>query len=122
MADRFLCTVPNGDFVQPVAQCKRVMTDQDRANLIGNIMAQPGRAKERTQKRQPALFYKVDPDYGTWVAKGLGLEVGEIAALATISDDERTKTTANQGTRRGSPPELRCAPEGGPVLRGLCGP
>jgi len=39
-------------------------------------------AKKELQKRQTAIFYKVDPDYGTRVAKGLGLDIAEIKKIA----------------------------------------
>jgi len=50
-------------------------------------------AKKRIQLRQTALFYKVDPDYGTRVAEGLGLDVAKVKGLAEMSQDERAKAT-----------------------------
>ena len=50
-----------------------VMTDQDRENLIGNIVSHLSGAQKRIQLRQTAVFFKADPDYGSRVAKGLGL-------------------------------------------------
>ncbi len=69
------------------------MTDMDRDHLIGNIVAHLGNAQKRLQLRQTALFYKVDPDYGTRVAKGLNLDIDEIKRLAEMSQDERVKAT-----------------------------
>jgi catalase len=40
-----------------------------------------------------ALFYKVDPDYGLRVAKGLGLDGDEVKRLAAMSQEERVKAT-----------------------------
>jgi catalase len=90
-------THPNDDFVQPGALYRDVMTDEDRDHLIGNIVAHLGGAQKRIQLRQTAVFYKVDPEYGSRVAEGLGLEVDEVKRLAEMSQEERAKTTA-EGT------------------------
>ena len=68
---------PNDDFVQPRALYERVMTDVDRDHLIGNIVDHLGGAKKEIQIRQTVLFYKVHEEYGTIVAKGLGLDLEE---------------------------------------------
>ncbi len=69
---------PNDDFVQPRALYERVMTDVDRDHLIGNIVDHLGGAKKEIQIRQTVLFYKVHEEYGTRVAKGLGLDLEEV--------------------------------------------
>ncbi len=84
---------PNDDFVQPGNLYRKVMTDTDRDHLIGNIVSHLGNAQKRIQMRQTALFYKVDPDYGSRVAKGLGLDVAEVEKLAKMSQEERAKAT-----------------------------
>ncbi len=66
---------PNDDFVQPGNLYRKVMKDQDRENLIGNIVSHLGNAKKEIQIRQTRLFYKADPEYGLRVAKGLGIEL-----------------------------------------------
>jgi catalase len=93
-AGRFAYQHPNDDFVQPGNLYRDVMTDQDRENLIGNIVDHLGGAQKRIQLRQTALFYKADPDYGTRVAKGLGLDVKEVEKLASMSQEERAAATA----------------------------
>ena len=70
------------------------MTDQDRTNLIGNIVDHLGGAQKRIQLRQTALFFKADPDYGRRVAEGLGLELAEVERLAGMSQEERAKATS----------------------------
>lgn len=87
-------THPNDDFVQAGDLYRKVMTDEDRAHLIGNIVAHLGGAQKRIQLRQTALFYKADPDYGRRVAEGLGLDVEEVKRLAEMSQEERAKATA----------------------------
>ena len=69
------------------------MTDDARAHLVGNIVDHLGNAQERIQKRQTALFYKADPDYGSRVAEGLGLNVEEIKKLTGMSQEDRVKST-----------------------------
>ncbi len=70
------------------------MKDEDREHLVGNIVSHLRGAQERIQLRQTALFYKVDAEYGERVAKGLGLKVERVAALAAMSQEDRVKATA----------------------------
>ena len=93
MAARQPYTHPNDDFVQAGDLYRKVMTDQDRDHLIGNVVAHLGDAQKRLQLRQTALFYKADPEYGRRVAEGLGLDVQEIERLAALSQEERVKAT-----------------------------
>jgi len=67
------------------------MRDQDRQNLIGNIVDHLGGAQRRIQLRQAAIFYKADADYGRRVAEGLGFDVAEVERLAKMSQEERAK-------------------------------
>jgi catalase len=92
-AGRYPFTYPNDDFVQAGTLYRKVMSDQDRDHLIGNIVDHLGGAKKRIQLRQIALFYKADSDYGRRVAEGLGLDVNEIKRLANMSHEERAKAT-----------------------------
>ncbi len=94
LADRHPYTHPNDDFFQPGEMYRRVMTDEDRDHLIGNITTHLCNAQKRIQLRQSAVFYKCDPEYGRRVAEGLGLDVKEIERLAHLSDEERAKATA----------------------------
>lgn len=93
MAKRQPYTHPNDDFVQAGTLYSKVMTDQDRTNLIGNIVSHLGNAQKRIQMRQTAIFYKANPDYGRRVAEGLKLNVKEIEKLANMSHEERVKAT-----------------------------
>ena len=86
-------THPNDDFVQAGDLYRKVMSDQDRTNLVGNIVAHLSGAQKRFQLRQTALFYKADAEYGRRVAEGLGLEVNEIKRLAGMSQENRVKAT-----------------------------
>ena len=85
---------PNDDFVQPRALYAQVMSDTDRAHLIGNIVSHLKNAQQRIQLRQTALFHKVHPDYGTRVAQGLGLDPTQVAALAELTQEQLVAETA----------------------------
>jgi catalase len=85
---------PNNDFVQAGDLYRKAMTDTDRANLVGNIVSHLHNAQKRLQLRQTSLFYKADPQYGSRVAEGLGLNVAEVKALSQMSQEERVKATA----------------------------
>jgi catalase len=92
-ADRFTYQHPNDDFIQPGDLYRKVMTDYDRTNLIGNIAGHLGNAQKRIQLRQTALFYKADKDWGRRVAEELKLDVKQVEKLAAMSQDERAAAT-----------------------------
>ena len=69
------------------------MTEEAREHLVGNIVAHLSGAQKRIQLRQTALFFKADPDYGSRVAKGLGLDIKEVERLAKMTKEERAKAT-----------------------------
>ena len=94
LAERSPYTHPNDDFFQPGELYRRVMTDEDRDHLIGNITSHLCNAQKRIQLRQTALFYKADPEYGRRVAEGLGLDAKEVVRLAEMAQEERVKATA----------------------------
>jgi catalase len=94
MAARHEYKLTDVDFVQPGDLYRKVMKNEDREHLVGNIVSHLGGAQDRIQLRQAALFYKVDADYGARVAKGLGLPVERVAALAAMTQEERVKATA----------------------------
>jgi len=66
---------PNSDFAQPDALFSRVMKDKDRDALIDNITGHLKNAKPFIQERQCKVFYKVNPEYGIRVAKGMDLNM-----------------------------------------------
>lgn len=51
------------------------MTNQDRSNLVSNIVGNLKNANVDIQERQVKIFYKCDPEYGTRIAQGLGIPV-----------------------------------------------
>ena len=94
MADRYAPVLSDVDFVQAGDLYGKVMSGQDKTNLVGNIVAHLGNAAKRIQIRQTALFYKAHEEYGTRVAEGLGLEVAEVKKLAEMNQEDRVKATA----------------------------
>ena len=72
---RFKHSHPNDDFEQPRALFRKVMTETDRTHLIDNLVNAMKPVRRDIQERQVKLFFKVDPEYGSRIAKGLGLPV-----------------------------------------------
>jgi catalase len=81
------------DFFQPGELYRKVMTEQERSNLVGNIVAHLGNAQPFLQYRQSALFWKADADYGRRVAEGLGLDCARVKVLAAMSQGQRVAAT-----------------------------
>ena len=82
------------DFFQAGELYRRVMTDEDRDHLIGNITSHLCNAQKRIQLRQATIFHKADAEYGRRVAEGLGLDVKEVKRLAGMSQEDRARATA----------------------------
>ncbi|WP_419785467.1 catalase [Pseudodesulfovibrio sp.] len=93
VGDRHPYTHPNDDFIQPGNLYRKVMTDQDRTNLISNIVGNMRSVPNPIQLRQCALFYLTDEDYGTRVAEGLGLDKTEVVRLSGMTQAERVAAT-----------------------------
>ena len=93
MAARHSYELGDIDFVQAGDLYRKVMTDEDREHLVGNIVSHLKNAQKRLQLRQTALFYKADPKYGQRVGQGLGLSLEEIKRLAAMSQEDRVKAT-----------------------------
>ena len=81
------------DFVQAGDLYGKVMTDEDREHLVGNIVSHLCNAQKRIQLRQTALFYKAHEEYGSRIAGGLGLDIGEVRSLAAMTQEERIEAT-----------------------------
>ena len=77
---------PNDDFFQTGELYRRVMNNEDREHLVGNITTHLGNAQKRIQLRQSAIFYKADQEYGERVARGLDLDVNQVKSLAEMKN------------------------------------
>jgi catalase len=93
LAARHKPAYPQDDFVQAGDLYRKAMNDTDREHLVGNLVAHLGGAQKRIQLRQCALFYKADVEYGSRVAKGLGLSVQEVKRLANLTAEDRAEAT-----------------------------
>ena len=66
---------PNCDFSQPGTLFRKVMSDQDKRNTIGNLVAHMSgvdRKRRDIMERAIKNFYKADPEFGEGIAKGMG--------------------------------------------------
>jgi catalase len=68
----------NDYYTQP-GNLFRLMPKDAKERLIKNIVGSLKETPRRIQELQVQHFYKADPDYGTGVAKGLGLDITKIA-------------------------------------------
>ncbi|WP_394325762.1 catalase [Methanobrevibacter arboriphilus] len=81
------------DFFQTGELWRRVLSDEDKDHLVYNIVVHLGNAQERIRYRQCALFYKADPEYGTRVAEGIGLDINKVKELSEMTQEERVEAT-----------------------------
>ncbi len=95
-AERQEYTHANDDFAQAGDLYRKVMTEQERDNLIGNIVGHLGGAQRRIQLRQCAIFYKADVEYGTRVAEGLRLDLELVKNLSMLSHGKRAEATLKE--------------------------
>lgn len=76
-AERYDHRQGNEDYSQP-GDLFRLMTADQQAQLIGNIVRAMKPVPKDIQVRQIGHFYKADPAYGKGVAQGLGLSIDEV--------------------------------------------
>jgi catalase len=67
----------NDYYMQP-GNLFRLLKPEERARLIGNVVASMSTVPEQIQVRQIGHFMKADPAYGAGVALGLGLDIKKI--------------------------------------------
>jgi catalase len=94
MAARHAYELGDVDFFQAGELYRRIMSDQDRENLVSNIVGHLSGAQKRLQLRQTALFFKADSEYGERVGMGLGLDMEQVKGLAAMSQEQRVEATA----------------------------
>lgn len=71
-ANRYDHRIGNDDFTQ-AGNLYRIMSENQKSQLINNIVDSMKDVPKDIQLRQIGHFHKADPDYGQRVAKGLGL-------------------------------------------------
>lgn len=79
-ADRYDHWVGNADYWTQPGNLYRLMTAEEKARLIGNLVGAMQGVPRNIQLRQVRHFYKADPAYGEGVAKGLGIDVKDVKA------------------------------------------
>ncbi|MFL5588294.1 MAG: catalase [Ktedonobacteraceae bacterium] len=77
MRSAYTLHAEDNDFVQPGNLYRDVMSETDREHLVNNIVGHMSQGVERfiQERAVNTYWYQVDPDLGTRVAKGLGLEI-----------------------------------------------
>jgi len=76
-ADRYDHRQGNDDYRQ-AGDLYRLMSDEQKAQLIGNIVAAMQTVPEAIQRRQIGHFLQADPGYGEAIANGLGIAANSI--------------------------------------------
>lgn len=94
--ERHAVPVEDLDFEQPRELYNRVLKPEDKEHLIANLIDHLGQAPKPLQLRETALFYKVDPGFGTRVANGLKLDKAKVKALSEMTQADRVKNTPLQ--------------------------
>lgn len=79
-------------FYQP-GDLYRLMTEDKRLLLIENTTRNMTGVSENIRLRHAAHCYLADKDYGTRLAKALGIALDEIVKLSQLTHDERMKAT-----------------------------
>lgn len=80
-ADRWDDREGNDDY-QQAGHLYRLMSEDEKARLIANIVGAMEGAPRDIQLRQARHFFKADPAYGKAVAQGLGMDPAEIEKAA----------------------------------------
>ena len=84
---------PDDVFYQP-GNLYRLLAEDKKALLIDNTAHEIAPVTENIKYRHAAHCYMADPDYGTRLAKALGLDIQKVESLAQIKDHkERLKQT-----------------------------
>jgi catalase len=71
IAGRYDFIHSNDDYGQVSYLYNTVLTEDDRASLISNLVYSLGQCRKDVQDNMLRLFYKVDEDYGRRVQEGL---------------------------------------------------
>ncbi|QDU59690.1 Catalase [Planctomycetes bacterium Pan216] len=69
----------NDDYTQ-AGDLFRIMSDEQKSHLIGNIVGSMRPVSDEIKYRQIRHFHGADPDYGKGVAEGLGLDIAKVLA------------------------------------------
>ena len=78
LAQRYKPSHPNDDFAQAGSLYSKVLNDQGRENLVGNLVGAMKGIPVAIQERQCRIWYKCNPQYGERVAAGLKMPVNRL--------------------------------------------
>ena len=78
--DRYDHWVGNEDYWTQPGNLFRLMTAEEKARLISNLVGAMQGVPHEIQLRQLRHFYKADPAYAEGVAKGIRIDMKEIKA------------------------------------------
>jgi catalase len=79
MRTAYVAHAEDTDFIQPGNLYRNTLSDTDREHLVNNIVGHMSEQVERpVQERALKLWYQVDKDLGTRIAKGLGITIPEM--------------------------------------------
>jgi len=76
-----------------------VFTDQDRTNFVSNISGPLSGARPDLQQGMLRLFWKVDPDMGTRIAKSIGVD---LPAECTLEEGQKVGENQNKEAKAAS--------------------
>lgn len=74
-AGRYPHAHPNDNYEQPRALFRKVFDDAMRKKTIANVAGGLGKCRRDIQERMIKHFYKIDAEYGSGIAKLIGLPV-----------------------------------------------
>jgi catalase len=82
-------------FYQP-GNLYRLMSEEQKKALISNTAEDMLPVTDNIKYRHAAHCYLADKDYGTRLAKAMGIDITEVEKLAVMSETERLAVTATK--------------------------
>ncbi len=77
-ADRYNPRTPENDDFKQAGDLYRILPEEEKKDLVNNIVNAMKPVSKSIQKIQLSYFYKADPEYGSSIAEGLGIAVSDI--------------------------------------------
>jgi len=94
--DRYDHRENNDDYKQP-GDLYRLMNSEERGRLISNLVDSMGGVPERILVRHSVHCHHADPEYGKSLAEALGLDIGKVEELTSLSLKELIEATSEEG-------------------------
>ncbi len=93
-AARYPQPVTDKDYEQPAALVTKVMKDDERDRLLGNITAAMNGVLDRVRLRSVVMFQKMDDAFGKALAKSVKVDHKKVKDLAAMPYKDLVKNTA----------------------------